>query len=176
MRFSLAAGIAIALLASTASAQPAGPDTTAQQAALAPIQWIVGAWEGHGWVDTPTARQTFRQTELVESRLGGLVVTMEGRGYSGAPETLQFNAFGVLSHNDKARRTVFNSWTRGYATEAAAEVRPDETLVWTMTPPGQVIRYTITQPRPGRWREVGERSTDNGATFTQFFEMELAKK
>lgn len=179
MRFLLVA-VATAFLASNALAQPPAPprapDLAAQAVALAPLQWLVGSWEGRGWVDTPAGRQTFRQTESVEARLGGALLVVEGKGYSGVPETLAFNAFAVISHDDRAARTTFRSWTRGYVTDAIADVRPDGNLIWTMTMPGQVIRYTITQPQPGRWREVGERSTDAGGTYTQFFEMELTRK
>jgi hypothetical protein len=167
----------IALLPALAIAQPAAssPDMTAQKEALQKGAWLVGSWEGRGWVDTPEGRMTFRQTETVEARLGGLLIALEGRGYSGTPETLAFNAFGVLSYDDRSKRYTLRSWTRGYVTDGAAEFRDDGALVWSMTPPGQVIRYTITQPQPGRWREIGERSA-GGAPFTQFFEMELTKK
>lgn len=156
--------------------RPAAPDIAAQKAAMARAGWLVGAWEGRGWVDTESGRLTFRQTEAVETRLDGALLVIEGRGYAGAPETLMFNAFGVLSHDDRTGRAAFRSYTRGYAMTADAEIRPDGAIVWRMTPPGQIIRYTITQPRPDVWLEVGERSTDGGATFTQTFQMELTRR
>lgn len=177
--------VVLGVLPVSALAQPAqpaaeqarrGPDLAAQKAAMLKLGWLVGSWEGRGWVDTPAGRMAFRQTETVEARLDGLILTIEGRGYSGTPETLMFNAFAALSHDDRTGKYGFRSWTRGYSTDAVAELRADGAFVWTMTPPGQVIRYTIAQPQLGAWREVGERSTDNGATFTQFFEMELTRK
>jgi hypothetical protein len=44
-----------------------------------------------------------------------------------------------------------------------------------MENPGMRIRYTIRLDDKGRWFEIGERSTD-GATWTKFFEMTLARE
>lgn len=170
----LAAGTALAQPSTTPAARP--PDVAAQREAIARVAWLVGDWEGAGWVDLPEGRQAFRQTEKVEARLGGALLVIEGHGYAGAPEALAFNALGLLSHDDRTGRYAFRSFTRGYYAEAAAEVRPDGALVWTMAPPGMTIRYTLSQPGPGQWREIGERSTDGGASWRQFFEMQLTRK
>lgn len=181
MRSALAALMLFAAAPAFADTPPAAarhvaPDLAAQKAAMARLDWLVGAWEGAGWVDEAGGRQTFRQTEQVERRLDGALLLIEGRGYGGTPEQLAFNALALVSFNDTTGAYSFRSHARGYATDARAEVRADGSLVWTMTPPGMIIRYTITQPRPGAWREIGERSVDNGASWTQFFEMALTKK
>jgi len=181
----LAAALVLAALPLAAHAQtpqrppvarPAEPDLAAQRAAIAKLDWMVGAWEGAGWVDMGGGRQTFRQTEAIERRLGDSLLLIEGRGYAGTPETMAFNAVALVSFNDRTGKYNFRSHTRGYVTDATAEFMPDGSFRWTMTPPGMTIRYTITQPRPGAWNEVGERSSDAGATWTKFFEMNLMKK
>lgn len=181
----LAAAFVLAALPLAASAQtpqrpptarPAEPDLAAQRAAIAKLDWMVGAWEGAGWVDMGGARQTFRQTETIERRLGDSLLLVEGRGYAGAPEVMAFNALALISFNDRTGKYNFRSHTRGYATDATAEFQPNGAFVWTMTPPGMTIRYTITQPQQGKWNEIGERSVDGGASWTKFFEMTLTKK
>lgn len=162
--------------AAPAAPRPGMPDIAAQKAAIAKLDWMVGAWEGSGWIDSPAGRQTFRQTEAIEKRLGDGLLLVEGKGYAGAPEALVFNAFAVISFDDRAGRYNFRSYTRGHVTDAQAVFLPNGAFQWTMTPPGTTIRYTITQPQPGKWNEVGERSADGGATWTKFFEMNLTKK
>ncbi|MBL8557369.1 MAG: hypothetical protein JNM47_01500 [Hyphomonadaceae bacterium] len=82
------------------AARPAGPDLATQQAAMARLSWMVGDWEGTGWIDMPGGRQTFRQVERIEMRLSGSVMVIEGRSYAGTPEALMFNALGVVSYDD----------------------------------------------------------------------------
>jgi hypothetical protein len=145
-----------------------------------------GQWEGAGWVILPSGqRAEFRQTEDVQFRLGGAILVIEGRGYSwpaaDAPETLMFNAFAVVSFDEKARDPaypyVFRSYAMGYANSFPARIRADGGFEWRIAPPGApVIRYSMWQPEPGVWIEVGERSADAGATWTQTFEMRLTKK
>lgn len=162
--------------AATPHSRPPGPDRATQKAAIARLGWMVGNWEGSGWIDTPSGRRSFRQTETVESRLSGDVIVVEGRGYAGTPEALMFNALAVISYDDTAGKYAFRSWTQGHFTNAEANVLNGPALRWSMTFPDASIRYTITQPEPGKWNEVGERTTDGGATWTQFFEMNLTKK
>lgn len=164
-------------------ARPGQPDIAAQKSAMAALSWMVGDWEGRGWTYTPSGeRVTFRQTELVETRLDGALLLIEGRGYAPpadaqSPEQLMFNAFAVVSYNDIARAYTFRSYAMGYASSFEADVRADGAFVWRIAPPGGPrMRYTITQPSPGVWFEIGERSTDDGATWTQFFEMRLTRR
>jgi len=174
------AALPLAAVAQTAppagAMRPAGPDLATQQAAMARLSWMVGDWEETGWLYMPGGRQTFRQVEKIEMRLSGGVMVIEGRGYAGKPEALMFNALGVVSYDDMKGEYGFRSWARGYFTDAKAEVLNGPQLRWTMTFPGMTIRYTIRQTPEGRWAEIGERSTDNGASWTQFFEMNLTKK
>jgi hypothetical protein len=178
---------ALCLAASPAIAagpdRPGQPNISAQKSAMASLSWMVGDWEGQGWTLSPTGeRLTFRQTEAVETRLDGALLLIEGRGYApaaepGAPERLMFNAFAVVSFNDATRAYTFRSYAMGYANSFEAEVRDDGAFVWRIAPPGAPrMRYIITQPSLGVWCEIGERSTDNGETWTQFFEMRLTKK
>lgn len=168
--------------APAASGAVAGPNIAAQKAALGKLAWLEGRWEGAGWTILPNGeRATFRQTEDVALRLGGAILVIEGRGYptTGAmtPDTLLFNAFGVVSFDDQRGAYAFRSYAMGYASTFSASLRDDGAFEWRIAPPGAPqMRYVITQPEPGVWFEIGERSSDGGATWTQFFEMRLTKK
>jgi hypothetical protein len=171
--------------ASAAPEQTTPPDSAAQKAAMARLDWMIGAWEGEGWTLAPGGqRWTFRQTEQVESRLKGAILVIEGRGFPpGAlneplkPETIVFNAFAVISFDDRQGKYAFRSYAMGYANTFEAELTPNGAFIWRITPPsGPQMRYIMTNPSPDTWVEIGERSMDGGASWTQFFEMRLTRK
>lgn len=180
MRYAIAVLTLLLFAGGAAVAQPAPapsspPNLVAQKAALAPVQWLAGRWEGRGWIDMDGRRETFRQVEDVALRMDGALLVIEGKGFAGAPEAQIFSAFAVLSHDDRTGASTIRSHARGYVVNAPADIGADGSLVWRMTPPGMTIRYTITRPAADTWREVGERSVDGGAAWTTFFEMDLRR-
>lgn len=184
MKLWVAIAMAVGLLIGPAQADtPAGPrpGLTLQKEKIGEIAWLAGKWEGAGWMIAPTGeRVTFRQTEDVQLRLDGTIMVIEGRGYApsaaGGPESLMFNAFAVVSFNEFVRRYEFRSYAMGFANTFEAVMREDGAFEWRINPPNAPkMRYVITQPQPNVWFEIGERSTDGGATWTQFFEMRLTR-
>ena len=151
----------------------------AQRDAMKKLDFLVGAWKGEGWMEfAPGQRRTFRGTEIVQRKLDGLLLTIEGvhRSQVGgaAREVVVHSAFTVLSYDEKAKRYRFQAYTaRGNNEDTEAKVA-DRQLVWGMTVPqfGKV-RYTITRDDKGRWFEVGEVAQD-GKAWRKFFEMTLA--
>jgi hypothetical protein len=127
----------------------------------------------------PGQRRTFKGTEVVQRKLDGLLLAVEGlhRGQVGGQgeEVVVHNAFALVSYDDKAKRYRFQAFTsRGNYEDAEAKVS-DGQLVWGMKVPqfGEV-RYTIKLDGKGRWVEIGEVSQD-GKTWRQFFEMTLQR-
>jgi hypothetical protein len=169
----------VAVLASLSPAlSPAQDPAAAQRAAMKKLDFLIGEWKGEGWMEfAPGQRRTFRGTEVVQRKLGGLLLTIEGlhRGKAGgkAEEVVVHNAFAVVSYDGKAKRYRFQAHTaRGGYEDAEAKVS-DGQLVWGMKVPqfGEV-RYTIKRDAKGRWFEVGEVSQD-GKKRRKFFEMTL---
>src|SRR5437868_12634571 len=81
----------------------------AEREAMKKLDFLVGEWKGEGWMEfAPGQRRTFKGTEVVQSKLDGLLVTIEGlhRGQVGGrgDEVVVHNAFALVSYDDKANR------------------------------------------------------------------------
>jgi hypothetical protein len=73
------------------------------------LDFLVGQWKGEGWMEfAPGQRRTFKGTEVVQSKLDGLLLAVEGlhRGRVGdkGEESIVHNAFALVSYDDKAKR------------------------------------------------------------------------
>jgi hypothetical protein len=173
----LAAG-ALLLAAAAATAQLPEPPS------LVPMQrldFLVGTWEGEGWMEyEPGRRATFTSKEIVEPRLGGRVLVVEGLHYApmpGKPEpVLVHHAMGVFSHHE-GDGYRFHTWlANGHGGEHTARLDEEGAVIWGYDDPRRgEVRYTITLSESGEWVEVGDSSQD-GETWTRFFEMKLAKR
>jgi hypothetical protein len=152
----------------------------AQQEAMKKLGFLVGQWKGESWMEfRPGQRSNSVGTETVQSKLGGLLLTIEGihRRKVGEKEAgdVMHHAFAVVSYDEKVKRYRFYAFTdRGSYTEAEAKVA-DGKLEWGFRIPrfGDV-RYTITVTENGHWSEIGEVSSD-GAQWRKFFEMNLVR-
>jgi hypothetical protein len=172
--------IAAVVLSLSPALSPAQPPAADQRDAIKKLGFLVGEWKGEGWMEfAPGQRRTFKGTEVGQSKLDGLLLTIEGlhRGQVGGKgeEVVVHNAFVVVSYDDKARRYRFQAFTaRGNYEDAEAGVT-DGQLVWGMKVPqlGNV-RYTIKLDDKGRWFEIGEASQD-GKSWRKFFEMTLER-
>jgi len=155
-------------------------DPTVQREAMKKLNFLSGEWKGESWIEfVPGQRSTSVGTETVETKLQGLLLTLDGvhRRKIGDKETedIVHNAFTVVSYDDKAKRYRFQAYTdRGTYTEAEAKVG-DGQLQWGFRIPqfGEV-RYTIKVTDKGRWSEIGEMSSD-GQQWRKFFEMNLER-
>ena len=125
----------------------------------------------------PEGPQEFRSRETVESRLGGLVLVIEGIHESteeGAGEEPVHHAVAFLSWDTAKNAYRFSSHlSNGRSGDFDARFEGDS-FVWGMDVPGRTIRYTITLDDEERWTEIGEMSTD-GEIWRQFFQMTLTR-
>ena len=173
--------VALLLLMVVAGTSPGqSPAPAAQREAMKKLDFLVGHWKGEGWMEfAPGQRRTFKGTEVVERKLDGLLLAIEGlhRGQvrDKGEGVVVHSAFALVSYDDKAKRYRFQAFTgRGNYEDAEAKVS-DGQLMWGMKVPqfGEV-RYTIKLDDKGRWFEIGEVSRD-GKMWQQFFEMTLQR-
>jgi hypothetical protein len=172
--------VTVLLVVAAAGSSPGQPPApAAQREAMKKLDFLVGQWKGEGWMEIAGQRRMFKGTEVVQRKLDGLLLAVEGlhRGKVGdkGEEGVVHNAFGLVSYDDKAKRYRLQAFTsRGNYEDAEAKVTEGQ-LVWGMTIPqfGEV-RYTIKLDDQGRWFEIGEVSRD-GKTWQQFFEMTLQR-
>lgn len=173
----LAAVLAAVVAAATARAQLPEPPSLAPMERLS---FLVGTWEGEGWMEhAPGRRATFSSREVVEPRLGGRVLVVEGLHRAAMPDrpepVVVHHALGVFSH-DEGDAYHFRTWlANGRDGQFAARLEGDGVLVWGHDDPRRgEVRYTITIA-DGTWREVGDARRDGGE-WQRFFEMTLARR
>jgi hypothetical protein len=172
--------LASLLSLSTLSAQ--GPDAggAAARAALDRLSWIEGEWVGPAWYQMGPRRSNAAQKERIYRAAGGTVLVIHGLGTAsdpGAPPGLVLHDAFAVVHWDAARQqyVMKTHVANGNSLEVVLEVG-EKRIVWGFE--NQAIgrmRYTISLTPDGTWQEIGERSADQGATWTKFLEMNLKK-
>jgi hypothetical protein len=167
------------LLSAAALAQNMMTPPASQLAEMKKLDFLVGEWRGGGWIQMGPEKNEFEGTERVESRLGGVILTIEGLHHTkGAAATPVHNAFAVVSYDPRVKAFQFRAYTaNGQALTADARLR-DNGLEWGFDVPGgsgMKIRYFIRLDDKGQWLETGEMSRD-GSEWRQFFEMRLRRQ
>ncbi|HET6724930.1 MAG TPA: hypothetical protein VFH85_02860 [Gammaproteobacteria bacterium] len=166
---------AIATMYSVAMAEA----PTQAPGAMAKLAFLVGTWQGDGWIVIRGQRHTFQETETVTPKLGGTALLIQGSGVStdagNAGEPIH-NALAVASYD---RHQHAYRWYALQAGQPAIDTQADvsaDTLTWHMTVPhGGKIRFVIKLNDKQQWHEIGEFSSD-GKTWHQFFEMTLDRQ
>ena len=151
----------------------------AQRAAMRRLDYMVGDWEGEGWTVMNGERHTFRGGELIQRKLGGIALLVEGAFFSrpagSEQETPSHTTLGVISYDPRTQTYRFRTWlARGMAGERELTLIADG-WQWEIRYPKGVIRYVMKLTPAGEWFEIGERSEDEKA-WQKFFEMRLRKK
>lgn len=151
-----------------------------QTEAMKRLDFLVGEWKGEGWTEfVPGKRGTASITEKAQSKLGGLVLLIEGLGTTRAPgkqeDVVVHNAMAVLWYDHPAKLYRLRSFLAdGRAVDAEAKFI-GEAFQWGFRSPyGGNIRYTIKLTEKGEWFEIGEMSED-GNTWRKFHEMTLQR-
>jgi hypothetical protein len=182
IRMLLALSLLMVLVPSSVpAAQAPGRTGFAQRRAMRQVEFLVGTWAGEGWIRTGSdQRLPFRGTEIVQKKLGGAVLLIEGEHKASIPgadaDATVHHALAVLSWDAQKKSYRFRSWLadgRQGDYEATAE---RGTLRWTMTDPERGrVRYTIRLDDAGRWHEIGEINPPGTDAWHQFFEMTLSR-
>ena len=164
----------------TAGQQQPAPKTRAAAVkdALQKLAWLEGDWTGEGWAMTRSGtKETFNVTEKVVTKLGGLIIVAEGRGWSyddAGNEVEGHRAFGVLSYEPFSKEYRFNAFVRdGYQTTATPDVATNSYRWAVPAGPGAEMRYHARLEDDGVWVESGERCAEEKCTPSM--EMRLTK-
>jgi hypothetical protein len=172
--------IAVAFATSAIVGALAADEQTSKDAQLGEMKkldWLVGSWKGNGWIQMgPQGRREFTITEIVQSKLGGMVFVIEGQGKSKADGSDVHTALAFVSYDDRAKTFRWRAFTaEGRQTDAEAKVGAN-VLEWGLqiSQRGR-IRYTIKLNEKDEWFEVGE-MTQDGESWHKFFEMTLQRQ
>lgn len=166
---------AVVLLGNELPAQ--APDPAAAQAALARLDFMVGRWQGEAWQLRGTERVHTQMLEIVERKLGGAVLLVEGRGTiaaAGAGARVVHHALGVISFEPSTGKYTLRSYL---ATGQAGDFEltlVDGGVMWTRNVGGGRVRNTARFTE-SEWHEIGEYSRD-GAGWTQIMELRLRRQ
>lgn len=177
--------IAIGLLLALASAAGAGPvqaqaqapDPAVAQAAISRLDFMVGRWRGPAWQQRGAERVQTQMLEVVERKLGGAVLLVEGRGtvtVSGAEDRVVHHALGVISFDASSGQYTLRSYIATGQSGDFVLTPIEGGVVWTREVPGGRIRNTARYSKD-EWHEVGEFSRD-GVTWTQVMELRLRRE
>lgn len=150
-------------------------ERSGQMQALAFLQ---GTWEGEGWIMGKEERILLASTELVQSKLDGNALLVEGihreKLSSGEEGAVLFEALALVTYDGEAEKYLWRSATsEGRGGNFEAKIADEETLHWGRE---GSFRYIIKIDEEGRWHEIGENTRDGGKTWQQFFEMTLEKQ
>jgi len=126
--------IAVLMLLAAPALASAQTQSAANSAELRKLDFLIGAWEGEGWMDFgPGQRRASKVRESVQGKAGGSVLTLEGVGKAKVPgkdeESVVHNAFGVVWYDDRVKRFRMMAWRAGQSLDADITVG-DKNLVW----------------------------------------------
>jgi hypothetical protein len=159
--------------------QPAD-HSAAQKAAIEKLSHWFGEWQGTGWsMRGPEAREEFTVTEVVQPKLGGVVVLVEGRGkgkVAGNEETVVgHDALAVLSFDPATKTYRFQHYTMQGGSGEDEMVLTDTGMMWELKSANLPFRMRFTIELDGdTWHEYGEMSRD-GENWIRTMEMTLER-
>lgn len=152
------------------------PDFSAQcKSEMQKLSYLAGDWKGEATVKNPNGTITLMQTEHIEWKLDGMVLSIEGIGRE--QDKITFHALAVVNFDPADQQLKFKSFLKeGSSTNAYFKVLQENKFEWGFDiPSGGKSRYTITlDPSKKTWYEAGEYSRD-GNTWFRFIELNLIK-
>lgn len=173
--------IAAIVLAASAGAVPAQDYDPERLEAMSRLQFLEGRWTGETWRrNRDGGEHTGRVVEIVESKLNGSILTLEGLGAIGDPEApgakLEHHAFAVIHYDTESDRYRMHSYKNGEFLDADLSVTGENAAEWGFDlDGGGRMRFRINLDEAGRWTETGAYSPDGEAWHT-YFRMTLERE
>ncbi|HKC64776.1 MAG TPA: hypothetical protein VKB86_14130 [Pyrinomonadaceae bacterium] len=152
------------------------PSPTVQLNEMKKLSYMVGQWKGSGWMEQAGKRTDFSGTEMIQSKLNGLALLVEGKFNTqvGGKDVTVHETLAVLSYDERSKTFRFRTYLASGITGDQEAKLIDGGWQWGFQFPGGTIRYTIKVNEKNEWFEVGEMSQD-GTTWRKFFEMTLQR-
>lgn len=143
--------------------------------AMKKFAFLAGEWRGEGWVEMmPGQRHNYEQSERVEFRQHGTILSIVGQGKDKATGELVHDAFAVLSFDPASGKYTMTSWAYP-GRRGSFEIKPEaEGFEWGMKNGPATIRYRMKLTAEGVWHETGEMTLD-GQNWRQFLEFKVRR-
>ncbi len=163
--------ISICLIFSAAAAAAQSENAAdAQRAEVKKLENMIGQWKGAGWILQGSQRETFAGTEIVQRKIDGLALLVEGNFKNAEGRTIH-ETLAVLAFDPQAKGYRFRTYlAAGRSGEHDFKITADG-YEWGFQTPAGTVRYFIKISAEA-WHETGEFSRD-GKNWMKFFEMKL---
>ena len=153
----------------------APPTPTVQLERMKALDYLVGEWKGTGWMQQSGPRETFTGGEIIQRKLNGVALLVEGRFTSRPPGTdhdiVSHETLGVISFDPQTSKYSFQAYLANGLRGTYELELLDNGWRWGFYVPAGEIRYTMSLDGPNRWIEVGEIFIQGA--WRKFFEMTL---
>ena len=131
------------------------PNVAAQRAAMQKLDFLVGTWSGPETVITGSgAPLMLTQTEVVQIKLGGLVMLVEGTGSNAAGQVL-FTALATIAYDDVTSTHRFRAYNSGNYIDAELKVT-SQGFTWGYGAGSMKVSNTMQLNAKGEWTETTE--------------------
>jgi hypothetical protein len=168
----------VAAFALLVAALPAHADEPVARTKMQALDFLVGTWEGDGWIMMGPQRRNFRQREIVRPAAGGTVVLIDGIGLGADADNkgkIVHQAFAVVNWTAATNAYRWQAFRADGASLDVVPVLSDKQLVWELPPNGdRRVRFTIKREANGTWHEIGESWTGDGKPVV-FLDMSLRR-
>ncbi len=161
------------LFSAIGAAQMPGPEAHVE--AMKKFAFLAGEWKGEGWVEMiPGQRHEYEQTERVEFRQRGTIVSIVGQGKDKATGQLEHDAFAMLWFDPAKGQYGMTSWVFP-GRRGSFEIRPEgDGFEWGMKSGPATIRYRMKLTAEGVWHETGEMMVE-GQNWRRFLEFKVRR-
>lgn len=173
MKKLIAFGVLALAMAAGAQAPRRGPDP-AELEAMKKLEFLVGRWEGTGWIQFGERKFDFAGSETVQAKLNGRVLLVEG-DFSSEVQGKRVpvhQTLAVISRDQQQGQYRFRTWlaSGGSGDHELKLLESPQGFEWTTS---SGMRFTMKLEN-GEWVEAGERPGEGGG-WIRFFEMRLKK-
>lgn len=145
-----------------------------------PLSFMVGKWEGKGWMMTQNGKQFTNITENVVCKSACAVLSVDGLGTMmdtvTNKEIVVHDAFGVISKDQKNNKLMMRAYKKGEVIDAEIMFVGEKIIRWELPIPNNAgtMRFTTDFTEKDQWKGTGEYSRD-GKNWMLMMQTELIK-
>jgi hypothetical protein len=134
------------------------PDLAVQRAAMKKLGFMVGKWSGEASVlRAPGQFVALSQTEEVQFKLDGLVLTIEGVGRTKSDGKLALQALGLISFDDASGTYSMRAFNDGRWLESEVKLAEGgSAIAWGFTLGQMKTASVLRLNEAGEWTEHAE--------------------
>lgn len=137
---------------------PRIPNLAAQRAAMKEIDYLVGKWAGEArLLRGPGQPVELLQTEEAQYKLDGLILVIEGVGWTKSAGQLVLQAFGIISYDDESGTYCMRAFNDGRFLETEVKLLEEgKGMTWGFVL-GEIRTHSVLRiNESGEWTELAE--------------------